>query len=267
LRDDELETEIREIRLWLTFNPAPGPDRTNLLTELADLEAEARLRPTIATRGVVAHTGTIGTGASQGTVEARTGEEVQFGAGKLGNLLTVSYAGAGAANARWLQFVWFEMEVVSPAGTARVAGNIPTTSGTKPFTTNPAIPTWSIDSDATSPFYIEGGGIGIRDAATEAMFDRPGGTSVNPLFQAALGAVAGATSATFRAHFSTYLLINDAVQYVVSWAAGTTATVAGRTATVANVAYTVGPAGAASSLPANLRTLLHSNYPSYTHVR
>lgn len=268
LRDDELAAEIQEIRLWLMLNPGSSPDRTNLEQALADLEAAAARRPTIATRGAVAHTGTIGTGATQGTIEARTNEVIAASGGRAGNFLAISYSGASAANARWLQFVWFEMEVVSPAGTARVSATIPTTSGTKPFTTDPAAPSWSIDSaDGISPFYIYSGGLGIRDASTQAMFDRPGGTSVAPLFQATLSGVPGATSATFTAHFSTYLLINDVVQYFVPWTAATTATVSGATATIANVVYAVGAAGTASSLPANLRAILHANYRSYSHVR
>lgn len=266
LRDDELRTEIAEIQQWLTNNPSPSPDRSMLLTALADLQAEAANRPSIATRGTVVHTGTVGAGASQGTVEARTNEEIQFGANKLNNILTLGYSGANAANARWLQFVWFEMEVVSPTVTGRVTGTIPTSSGVKPFTTNPATPSWTVDSNTTIPFYIEGGGAGIRDAATESMFDRPGGASAGPLFQAALSAVPGATSATFTAHFSTYLLISNVVNYVVPWTAATTATVSGTTATIANVVYAVGAAGAASSLPANLRTVLHTAYPLYRNI-
>jgi hypothetical protein len=266
LRDDELNAEIQEIQLWLMLNPVASPDRTSLESALAVLQGEAAKRPSIATRGTVAHKGTVGTGASQGTVEARTDEEIQSGGGKAGNLLALSYAGANAADARWLQFVWFEMRVVSPTQVGTLSGNIPTTSGTKPFTTNAATPSWSIDSAGGSPFYIESGGLGIRDAAVEAMFDRPGGASVAPLFQAALSAVPGATSATFTAHFSTYLLLSHVVKYVVPWAAATTATVSGTTATIANVAYAVGAAGTASSLPSDLRTILHTTYPSYKHV-
>ena len=186
--------------------------------------------------------------------------------GKLGNIIAISYAGANAPNARWLQFVWFEMNVVSPKGTVLAAGNIPTTSGTKPFTTT-ASPNWSIDSaNGISPYYIESGGAGVRDASLETMFDRPGGTSAAPLFQAALGSVAGATSATFTAHFSTYLLIDNVVKYLVPWTAATTATVAGTKATIANVAYAVGAAGAATTIPANLLAILRKDYP-YTQVK
>jgi hypothetical protein len=266
LRDDELQAEIAEIQLWLMTNPTSSPDSAILQTALADLQAEAARRPSIATRGTVVHTGTVGSGAAQGTVEARTNEEIQVGATKAGNLLALGYSGANAANARWLQFVWFEMVVVSPTVQGRVTGSIPTTSGTLPFTTNPAAPSWSVDSGPIDPFYIEGGALGIRDAATETMFDRPGGAQAAPLFQAALSAVPGATSATFTAHFSTYLLINDKVNYFVPWTAATTATVSGTTATIANVAYSVGAAGAATSLPADLRTILHTSYPAYKHI-
>jgi hypothetical protein len=267
LRDDELAVEIHEIRQWLSANPGASADRTHLQHELAHLEAAAAERPTIVSRGTVVHTGTVGTGASQGTVEARTDEEIAAGGARMGNLLAISYSGADAANARWLQFVWFEMEVVSPSVTGRVSGNIPTTSGTIPFTTDPSAPSWSVDSGPGSPFYVYGGALGIRDANTQALFDRPGGASVAPLFQATLSAVSGATSATFTAHFSTYLLISDVVRYFIPWTAATTATVSGTTATIANVVYAVGSAGTAGNLPANLRTILHTNYPNYTHVR
>jgi hypothetical protein len=215
----------------------------------------------------VAHTATIGSGADLGTVEVRTDEAVQVGGGTVDNLLAISYAGANATNARWLQFVWFEMTVSTPSAVATIAGSIPTSSGILPFTTDPSAPNWRVDSDPDIPFYIYGGGMGIRDPSTQVLFDRPGGGSVGPLFQAALSAVSGATSATFTAHFSTFLVINNTVVYHVPWAAATTATVAGTTATIANVVYTLGTAAAATRLRANLRAILHRDYPDYTAIR
>ena len=275
MRDDELQTEITEIQLWLLMNPASSTTRTDLQNALATLQAEANNRITSTTSGTVAHTGTIGSGASRGTIEARTNETVTSGGGaSLGNLIAISYSGANAQSARWLQFVWFEMTAVTPAGSVHVAGNMPIAGqAPKPFTTTPATPNWSIDSVSQStPFYIYAGGVGIRNATTQAMFDRPGGASTAGLFGQVLGRLPSATSATFTAHFSTYLVINNVVKYVVPWTAATTATVsgtgAGRTATIAaNVVYTVGAAASANSLPANLRSILHSSYSAFNSIR
>ena len=99
------------------------------------------------------------------------------------------------------------------------------------------------------------------------IFDAPGGSSVVPLARAVFQSGIGATSVVFTAHFEVYLIQNDAATYRVSWSASTTFTLSGTTMTVGAIGYTVGASGDVSGLPANLRSILHSSYSSYTHIQ
>jgi hypothetical protein len=146
-------------------------------------------------RGTSAHSGLVGAppagaaGPPVGAVEVRTGEEVELAPGsRIPNLLAIEYSGALSANSRWLQFVWFELRATTPAGPAMVSGSVPTSSGTKPFTTNPASPSWSVDSASTTDPFYEAGFVNIRNAGSTTIFDAPGGSSVAPLAGAVFSA-------------------------------------------------------------------------------
>ncbi|MEO8455407.1 MAG: DUF4157 domain-containing protein [Sphingomicrobium sp.] len=221
------------------------------------------------TKGTVAHSGEVGrapgaTGVPTGTVEVRTGEEIELrGGGRIPNVIALAYSGSISANTRWLQFVWFELIATTPKGPASVAGSIPTTSGTKPFTTDPSAPNWSIDTDSTtSPFY-EAGGANLRTASSTTMFDAPGGGSVSPLADTVFNAGVGATAVRFTAHFETYLIQSNRAAYVVRYQASTglTRNAAGKTI-VGAIGYSVGTSGQVTSLPADRRTMLRTAFPT-----
>jgi len=226
------------------------------------------------TRGTVAHSGEVGrapgtTGPPTGTVEVRTGEAIELrGGGRIPNMLALAYTGALSANTHWLQFVWFELVATTPAGQAAVQGSVPTSSGTKPFTTDPSAPNWSIDTaSSTSPFY-EAGFTHLRTTSSTTIFDAPGGGSVAPLADAVFNAGLGATAVRFTAHFETYLIQSNHAAYVVRYQASTgfTRNAAGTTVASA-IGYTVGTSGQVSALPTDRRTMLHAAFSTFTAVQ
>lgn len=227
----------------------------------------------ISTKGTKVHSGEVGRapgeiGVPIGTVEVRTGEEVEFkGGGKLPNVIALAYSGSLSADTHWLQFVWFEMTATIPTGIARMTGNISTTSGNKPFTTDPAAPNWSIDTtSATNPFY-EAGGANLRDTSSTTMFDAPGGGSVAPLAAGIFNAGIGATAVTFTAHFETYLIQSNVAKYRVSYSASTAMTVSGGAVAAAAIGYSLGTTGQVTALPAARKTMLDTNFPAYKAIK
>jgi hypothetical protein len=225
-------------------------------------------------KGTVQHTGEVGRkpgeiGAPTGAVEVRTGEEIELvGGATISNRIALAYTGQFAPDTHWLQFVWFELTAATPAGTAHVQGNVPTSSGNKPFTTDPAAPNWSIDTaSSSSPFY-EAGFRNLRDNSSLTMFDAPGGGSVSPLADAVFKSVAGTTSVIFSAHFETFLIQANAAVYRVTYQASTAFTqdAAGKTL-VGAIGYTIGTSGQISALPADHKTMLNANFPAFKAVK
>lgn len=221
----------------------------------------------IVTRGTEQHTGLVGApsggiGPSLGSVSVRTGERIELGASVLPNVIALEYRGLFAADSHWLQFVWFELQVTNPAGTRRVSATIPTTSGTKPFTTDPAAPQWSLDSAPSnpSPFY-DPDGASLRAASSIAMFDAPGGGSVGSLVQSSVAAVPDATAVSFTAHFETFLVQRGRAAYVVRWSATTAFGIAGGKATSPGIGYTVGTSERVGEVPADLLGILWRDRP------
>jgi hypothetical protein len=76
-----------------------------------------------------------------------------------------------------------------------------------------------------------------------------------------------AESVTYAAHSDTYLIQNNVPVYRVPWAA--TITFTRRELNVQKPpAYTIeGTAGPITTLPENLRTILHSGFPSYKGIQ
>ena len=222
-------------------------------------------REQIITKGTEVHHGDVGAvpiGPPIGGVSVRTGEEIEIPGGtRIPNVIALEYSGSLSAQSRWLQFVWFELVASTPAGPAAVAGSIPTSSGTLPFTTNAAAPNWSVDSGPTDPFY-ESGAVNLRTTSSTTIFDAPGGSSVSPLAAGVFRALPTATSVTFRAHFQTYLIQRDVAAYVVGYTASTAFTKVGGVVTAAAIGYTVAGSGPVTSVPTNLKTILVANYPT-----
>jgi hypothetical protein len=237
-----------------------------------NLKSNGQVQKTsITTRGTVAHSGTVGVPAGQagppvGSVEVRTGEEIEISPGnRIPNVIAIEYSGAALANSKWLQFVWFELNAITPTGRRPVAGTAPTSSGNLPFTTNPGSPAWAVDSDPGDPFY-ESSAVNLRNSSSTTIFDKPGGATAAPFAAAVFAAVPAATSAVFTAHFDTYLIQNNRAAYHVPYSASTSFTPATGGPTASAVGYSLGAAGAATGLPSNLRTFLLASYPTFTAI-
>lgn len=216
----------------------------------------------ISTRGTEVHRGDVGAAPVIGQVSVRTGEEVEFSpTSRIPNLIALEYSGALAADSRWLQFVWFELTATTPSGLARVSGSVPTTSGTKPFTTTPATPSWTVDSGSTTDPFYEATGVNIRTSSSTTLFDAPGGRSVASLASSVFSSVPAATSVRFTAHFQTYLIQGGAAAYVVGYSASTAFTPGASGARASAIGYTVSGSGPVTGLPSNLLTIFIGSYP------
>jgi hypothetical protein len=257
------------------------------------------------TKGKVAYTGDVGrkpgeVGVPYGTVEVRTGEAIELkGGGKFPNVIAVEYKGLFSADMKWLQFVWFELTATTSAGTARISGSVPTSSGNKPFTNDPKNPSWSIDSASTTDPFYEATGADLRSSSSTTIFDAPGGGSATPIADAvfkalapsaaaaagaavgsaaggAAGASVGATDAgagisvtdvTFTAHFEDYLIQTDHAVHLVSWQASTLFNQVKGTTTASAIGYTVGTSGPVAGMPADRQKLLAASYPKLNNIK
>jgi hypothetical protein len=202
-------------------------------------------------------------------VQVRTGEVIDLPGGQtVPNVIALEYSGASLGNSRWLQFVWFELNAVTPRGVVPIAGNVPTTSGNKPFTTSPATPNWTVDSaSAADPFY-EAAGANIRTTSSTTIFDAPGGETVISFAQSAFNNVRDASKVSFTAHFDTYLIQNDRAAYRVAWSASTPfLQVRGVTFWAGLVGYTIAASAATTAIPSDLLKILHVNYPTFSRVQ
>jgi hypothetical protein len=204
--------------------------------------------------GTITHQGNVGSGS----VTARENDEDT--SKKRNDFYTLEYAGADADKAHWLQFVNFSMYADEP-GTGRVyyTGDVQTSSGKKPFSTD-KVTNWSVDSASTSDPYYEAGFINSRTPGkTTKMFDAPGGKSIEPFAaQFASTKAPKATKVVFSASFDTYLVQNNKTTYHVRWSATTKYDVA--TKASAAIDYHTGAGGAAAGLPKDLKKILDSQY-------
>lgn len=248
-----------------TSAPAPTPT----LSHVPAVTDTSRTDITEASAGTTQHTGTVGTGTSQGTVTLRTGVDTTS---VYHSMFAISYRGPDSANAHWLQFIWREIIGVHADGSSHpVAATIRTTTansydltanGTATANGTPGVSNYNTDSiSATDPMY-ESEATANRTADATTMYDQPAAqaTYVQAAFRN------GATRVVSRAHFDTFLIRNDHVAYrvqtnvvwdIASAAAATTA--GGGTATA-------GSTGAATSLPDTIRTRFHAQYPAYTFI-
>jgi hypothetical protein len=231
--------------------------------------------------GGVVHKGNL----ADGTVRVRSNEvllleETSDGTrtGKttvVPGFLALEYKGSQADMTKWLQFAWFEMTAKIPRVTDRAPfpGSLPSIGGSpRPLTTDTANPQWIVDSSSTSdPFYESSGGFANRSPRVITIFDRPGmliERIVPTVFQQAKAKFGvEAESVTFAAHFDTYLIQNNVPVYHVSFVATITFNQAEQNLQKPPVYALEGTAGPIVMLPAHLRTILHSGYPSYTAIK
>lgn len=221
------------------------------------------------TAGTAQHTGTVGTGASQGTVTLRTGVDTTS---IYHSMFAISYRGPDSANAHWLQFIWREIIGVHADGSAHpVAATIRTTAvntydltagGTATASGTPGVSNYNTDSaSATDPMY-EAGGTANRTADATTMYDQPAAQST--YVQAAFRN--GATRVISRAHFNTFLIQNDHVTYRVQTNVAWDIASAAAAATAGAGTATAGTSGAATALPDTIRTRFHAQYPAYAFI-
>lgn len=246
--------------------PAPTPATGHIAADTNTSRSDI----TETTAGTTAHTGTVGTGTSQGTVTLRTGVDTTSAYHRM---FAISYKGPDSANAHWLQFIWREIIGVNADGSSHpVAGTIHTsaantydlcTTGTATAAGTPTVGNYNTDSaSATNPLY-DTGFTADRTADSTTIYDQPG--AAEAYAQAAFRN--GAARVVSRAHFNTFLIQNDHVTYRVQtnveW---NIASAAAATAGAGTGIATAGSSGAAASLPADIRTRFHAQYAAYTFI-
>lgn len=201
------------------------------------------------------HEGKVGSG----TVTAR--ENDYDPSDKTNNNFSLDYSGADSDDAHWLQFVNFTMYAEVPGGDPiYYTGDIATTSGKKPFSTD-KVTNWSVDSASTSNPYYESGGSNQREPKKSTkIFDMPGGTSIEAFAAYLVSSKAPkATKVRFIAAFDTYLVQKDAATYHVTWKATTDYDPA--TKKSAAIDYDTTSGGAAKGLPKDFKDILDKSYP------
>jgi hypothetical protein len=115
----------------------------------------------------------------------------------------------------WVQFVWMELSAETQQGHEVIAGNGPSPSGPRPYTTSSAAPTWWVDTTPGGNPSYEAGGAHVRDASSVTMFDKPGETTAGSPFSLK----PDATSMTLTTPFDTYLIQRNQDAYRVAWTA------------------------------------------------
>jgi hypothetical protein len=179
------------------------------------------------------------------------------------DFISLEYTGEDASTVHWLQFVAMEMFATPPGG-AQVfrTGTSATTSGTVAWS-NATTTNWHVDSvpgspaGAPSPFYDTSGFLSTSAPGRRvAELDDPGGASALTAAQAfaAAGPAAGATSVTFRARFSSYVVKADRARYRVDWVATTTFDITAGTA--GPIVYHEGCSGRAGLRPEHRTALV-----------
>lgn len=165
----------------------------------------------------------VSCGAHKGRVVVRTGVHFQEREKDFRDGISLSFqATQGDALACcWVQFTWSEVIATVQSGGAtvqgRVNGTLPTSGGPVKLTTNPATPSWHVDSAGASPCY-ESAGLGFKDQRGATIFDRPDNVAA-ALAPGLVASLAPATVTHIKAsiHFEAYLICNRTVCHMVSW--------------------------------------------------
>jgi hypothetical protein len=162
--------------------------------------------------------GTVGKAdhAGGGDVEGRTAVKYRpKGGGDLRDPgFSVGYKGADASTSRWLQFIWREIVADHPVrGTYRVDEAVQSSATNRyRFTIDPAKPIYNTDTNSnTDPFY-EAGFFDNRSADATTIYDFP--SSFKGVVKRQFDA--GATKVVSRAHFTTYLVRDMKVLYMIT---------------------------------------------------
>jgi hypothetical protein len=197
-----------------------------------------------------------------GQVSALTAVPYQTTSGGAASVsFAVSYSGGLAADSRWLQFIWREIEVTDSTGATRLL-NDPVTIGarTYPLTTNAGRPSYSVDSRSPSdPFYEANTSTARREPDLTMIADAP--TPIRSLVSREYAA--GARSVTSRAHFEIFLIRDYRTLYHV----GIDVEHAYRDATNYGTTRNIRVTENVSELPGDLRSVLIRDYPAFEYIQ
>ena len=173
----------------------------------------------------------------------------------------VTYQGGLAAESRWLQFIWREIQVTARDGTVRMLTD-PVTIGarTYPLTTNSSSPNFSVDSRSSSdPFYEASTSTSRREPDLTMIGDAP--TPIRSLV--AREFANGARSVVSREHFEIYLIRDYRTLYHIGIDIEHNHSSATNYRTIRQIRVTE----VASRLPADARTALTRDYPAYSFIQ
>jgi hypothetical protein len=182
---------------------------------------------------------------------------------KYGNAIGLTYKGTNCADCKWLQFVWREVLATDAKGEAPVRGKMPTSAGLLPLTTNPAAPSYAVDSGSkTDPSY-GATGISTTTADSQNMYDQPG-----PGFPPNLQKDATITKLRSLAHFDAFLVCGGKVCAKVTWTVSWTWTPGPGGGTTTGPTYDVPDPDTSGAKPNDAQMKqLNAQYPGQTVLK
>lgn len=227
------------------------------LTAGASSPVQAKLngsQPAQLKEGDLTHTGKVGSG----TVNAR--ENDYDPSDKTNNNYSLSYEGADADDAHWLQFINLCMVATLPDGSLVYATGSVNATGGKMTYSNDKNTYWFVDSASNSDPYYEAGGSNQRDPKKSTkIFDIPGGPSIEGVAEDFVATKAPkATSVKFIMSFDTYLVQKNVSTYHVTWKATTPYDPAKKKSSAIDYDTTGG--GTVKALPKELKDALDKRY-------
>jgi Domain of unknown function (DUF4157)/Annexin len=197
-----------------------------------------------------------------GQVSVLTGANYPTSSGGTGSVtFAVAYQGGLAADTRWLQFIWREVEVTAADGTVSLLSD-PVTIGARTYslTTNQKSPIYSVDSrSATDPFYEASTSTARREPDLTLIADAP--TPLKVIVAREFGK--GASGVVSRAHFEIYLIRDYRTLYHVGIDIEHPFRNASSHGTIRSIRVTE----TVTELPSNLRTTLIQNYPTFSYIQ
>ncbi len=261
VEEEEKVTEVAQAKMSPTIQRQVEEEEK--VTEVA----QAKMSPTVQRKakeeekepaqmkeGILTHVGKVGSGK----VSAR--ENDYDPSDKTNDNFSLDYSGKDADDAHWLQFVNFSMYAEEVPGVQIYnTGNVGTSSGNKPFSTD-KVTHWSVDSSSLVDPYYEAGFSNERAPQKKTkIFDTPGGTSWDSTSKAfAASKAPKAKKVIFTASFDTYLVVKDQAIYHVKWKA---TTIYDTTTNKSDaIDYDTLSGGDAKGIPKDFKDLLDKSY-------
>lgn len=197
-----------------------------------------------------------------GRVSALTAVQYTTPGGGTGSVsFAVAYSGGLAADSRWLQFIWREVQVTDASGANRwLTDTVTIGARTYPLTTNNGPRNYSVDSrSATDPFYEASTSTARREPDLTMIADAP--TPLRSLVTREYGL--GARSVISRARFEIYLIRDYRTLYHV----GIDVEHSFRDATNFSTARNIRVTERVSALPSELHAALVRDYPAFSYIQ